>query len=428
MSSTVIVGTQWGDEGKGKITDYYAKDADYIVRFQGGNNAGHTIIIGDEKYQLHLVPSGILRDDKKAVIGNGLVVDPKVLIEEIKTIEARGVNTDNLVLSDRANLIMPYHRELDGIEEKFKGSYSAGTTRKGIGPCYSDKIARFGIRVCDLYNPDVLKDKLSKIVPIKNRIFKAYGEDIEFDEDDILQEYVSYGKKLSKYVDDVSVVLDEAFKDGKTVLFEGAQGTHLDIDHGVYPYTTSSNTIASAACNGTGVGPRRIDEIIGIVKAYTTRVGTGPFPAELEDETGDYIREKGGEYGTTTGRPRRCGWLDMVMVRFSVRTNSLTSLAITKLDVLSGMEEIKVCTHYEYQGETVKHFPADIEKLRDFKPVYTTFKGWKEDLSDYISGGYDELPKEIKDYIEYIEKDTGVPIKIISLGPKRSETIIRDQS
>ncbi len=426
MSSTVIVGTQWGDEGKGKITDYYAKNADHIVRFQGGNNAGHTIIIGEEKYQLHLIPSGILRNDKKAVIGNGVVVDPKVLIEEIRGIEERDIDTDNLVLSDRAHLIMPYHRELDGIEEKSKGSYSAGTTRKGIGPCYADKVARFGIRVCDLYNPDIFKDKLSKIVPIKNNILRAYGNNSDFEVDSIFEEYLNYAKILKKYVDDVSVLLNNAFKEGKNVLFEGAQGTHLDIDHGVYPYTTSSNTISSAACNGTGVGPRFIDEIIGIVKAYTSRVGTGPFPTELKGETGDLIREKGGEYGTTTGRPRRCGWLDMVMLRYSVRINSITSLALTKLDVLSGMESIKLCTHYEYDGKRVMHFPADIERLRDYKPIYKSFKGWEETLSDIVDKGYEALPEEIKTYIKYIEEDTGIPVKIISVGPKRSETIIRD--
>ena len=425
MSSTVIVGTQWGDEGKGKITDYYAENSDYIVRFQGGNNAGHTIIIGEEKYKLHLIPSGILRSDKKAVIGNGLVVDPKVLLDEIESIEKKGFSADNLILSDRASVIMPYHRALDDLEERSKGSYSAGTTRKGIGPCYSDKVARFGIRVCDLFNHDVFKDKLSKIVPVKNSIFKAYGDTIQFDQDEIFQEYIKYGELLKQYVDDVSVCLSEAIKKGKNILFEGAQGTHLDIDHGIYPYTTSSNTISPAACIGTGVGPKDIDEIIGVLKAYTSRVGTGPFPAELLDETGDHIREKGGEYGTTTGRPRRCGWLDMVMVRYSVRVNSLTSFALTKLDVLSGLDEIKVCTHYEYRGEKVEHFPADIEKLREFQPVYTNFKGWEDDITEIKE--YDSLPKEIKTYIEFIEKDTGVPVKIVSLGPRRDQTIIRYQ-
>ena len=426
MTSITIVGTQWGDEGKGKVTDYYAEDSDYIVRFQGGNNAGHTIVLGDNTFKLHLTPSGILRKDKKAVIGNGVVVDPKVLLDELELLEEKGIDTSNLILSDRAHLIMPYHIAMDELEEKLKGGLSAGTTKKGIGPSYSDKVARFGLRVADLYNPEAFKNKLSTIVPIKNKIFKALGEEVEFDADDIFNEYIKYGKDLEKYVDDTSVVLYEAIQNNKNILFEGAQGTHLDIDHGVYPYGTSSNTISAGSSTGTGLGPRFIDEVIGITKAYTSRVGTGPFPTELEDETGENLRDKGNEYGTTTGRPRRCGWLDMVMVRFSARVNSLSSIALTKLDVLAGLDEIKVCTHYRYKGEEINHFPADIEKLSKFEPVYKTFKGWDEMEWDEISQkGYGSLPDEMKEYIKFIEKETGVPVKLISIGPKRSQTISR---
>ncbi len=421
-----VIGGQWGDEGKGKVTDYFAKDMDYIVRFQGGNNAGHTIVIGDEKYKLHLIPSGILREEKKAVIGNGVVVDPEVLIHEIDGLRQRGISTDNLLISDRAHVIMPYHRKMDAVEEKLKGNLGAGTTRKGIGPCYSDKVARFGIRIADLYNHDAFKRKLSTVVPIKNKILRALGEDVRYDVDDLFHEYVDYSEKIKPYVTDVSVVLYEALKKGEKILFEGAQGTHLDIDHGVYPYGTSSNTVAGGCSAGTGIGPRTIDEVIGIVKAYTSRVGTGPFPAELHDEIGDRIREKGGEYGTTTGRPRRCGWLDMVMVRYSARVNSFTGLALTKMDVLDVVKEIKVCTHYEYEGKKVEHFPADIEKLKDFKPIYRTFDSWGEqNWSKIAEKGYDHLPDEAKAYLDFVEEDVEVPIKLVSVGPARDQTIIK---
>ncbi|MFW6072130.1 MAG: adenylosuccinate synthase [Thermoplasmatota archaeon] len=424
MGSVTVVGTQWGDEGKGKVTDYFAEKADYIVRFQGGNNAGHTIVFDGKTFKLHLIPSGIFRSGKKAAIGNGVVVDPKVLLEEIKELEERDIDTDNLLLSDRANLIMPYHRVMDGVEEKMKGKLAAGTTKRGIGPCYSDKIGRFGIRVADLYNPEALRNKLETVIPMKNKIFKAYGEDEEFDVDELFDKYIEYGKKLKKYVTDVSVELNKALNEGKDVLFEGAQGTHIDIDHGVYPYTTSSHTISGGACIGTGLGPKRMDEIFGVIKAYTSRVGTGPFPAELEDETGDHIREKGGEYGTTTGRPRRCGWLDMVMIKLSARVNSLTGLAVTNLDVLEGLDEIKVCTHYECEGKKIEHFPADIEALYDYEPVYRSFDGWeKQDWSKIVEKGYDALPENMKEYLRFIEEETGVPVKLISVGPERELTI-----
>lgn len=426
MSSVVIVGTQWGDEGKGKITDYYAEKSDHIVRFQGGNNAGHTIELKDEKFKLHLLPSGILREDKNAVIGNGVVVDPKVLLDEINSLKKRGIDTSNLVLSDRAALIMPYHKAMDKLEERLKGNMKAGTTKKGIGPCYSDKVARFGIRVIDLYNPESLKDKLETIVPIKNKILEAFGEDKSWEVDELYQTYLEYGEELKKYVKDVSVLLDKAIEKNEDILFEGAQGTHLDIDHGVYPYTTSSNTTSPAAALGSGIGPKNIDSVIGIMKAYTSRVGTGPFPTELESEMGDHIREKGGEYGTTTGRPRRVGWLDLVMIKYSKRINSLTELAVTNLDVLEGLEEIKVCTAYEYDGKKIEEFPADIERMYEYEPIYETFQGWSEQDWDQIAEkGYQALPDKVKNYLEFIEKTVEVPITHISIGPKRHQTITR---
>ncbi|MBS3816811.1 MAG: adenylosuccinate synthase [Candidatus Thermoplasmatota archaeon] len=424
MAATVIIGAQWGDEGKGKITDYYAERSDYIVRFQGGNNAGHTIKYQDEEFKLHLVPSGIFREGKKAVIGNGVVVDPKVLIEEIESLEERDIDTSDLILSDRANLIMPYHRAEDLLEEKLKGDLKAGTTKKGIGPCYSDKVGRFGIRVIDLYNPKSLRNKLEKVIPMKNKLFDAYDEDEEWDVEEVFQKYRDYGKKLEKHVEDTSVILNEALNQGEDVLFEGAQGTHLDIDHGVYPYTTSSNTIAGGACCGSGVGPREISSVLGIVKAYTSRVGTGPFPAELEGDLGEHIREKGGEYGTTTGRPRRVGWLDLVMLTFSARVNSFSGLAITNLDVLAGLDEVKICTGYRYEGKEIREFPADIEKLYDFDPVYESFEGWEEqDWDEIAEKGYEALPENAKEYLDYIERKTEVPIKHVSIGPKRDQTV-----
>lgn len=429
MSSTVIIGAQWGDEGKGKLTDYYAERSDLVVRFQGGNNAGHTIKLDDEKFKLHLLPSGILRSDKKAVIGNGVVVDPKVLIKEIRELENKGIDTSNLVVSDRAAVIMPYHKAMDELEEKLKGDLKAGTTKKGIGPCYSDKVGRFGIRVTDLYNEEALKQKLETVVPMKNKIFEAFDEDNRWSVEELLEKYLNYGKELKEYVEDVSVLLDDAIESGKNVLFEGAQGSHLDIDHGVYPYVTSSNTTAGEASVGSGIGPLNLDNVIGIVKAYTSRVGTGPFPSELEDEIGKCIREKGNEYGTTTGRPRRVGWLDLVMVEYSKRINSFTELAITNLDVLAGLDEVKICTGYKHDGEKINRFPATIEKIYEFEPIYRTFSGWEEQDWDKIAEeGVDSLPKNMKEYLEFIEDTTDVPITHISIGPRRSQTIRKEKS
>ncbi len=424
MTSIAIVGTQWGDEGKGKITDYYAKRSDYIVRFQGGNNAGHTIKFQDKEFKLHLVPSGLFRVEKIAVIGNGVLVDPGVLLDEIDTLEEKGIETSNLMISDRANLIMPYHKKEDELNEKLKGELKAGTTKRGIGPCYSDKVSRYGIRIADLYNPRALRKKLENVVQRKNKIFQAFGEKKRWDIDSIYEEYLEYGKRLERYVEDVSIVLNEALEDGKKILFEGAQGTHLDIDHGIYPYTTSSNTVAGGASIGTGIGPLNISSVLGIVKAYTSRVGTGPFPTELEGDTAEYIREKGGEYGTTTGRPRRVGWLDLVMLKSSARINSLSGLAVTNIDVLSGLDQIKVCTGYRYKGEHVRHFPGDIESLYDHEPVFKTFEGWKEQDWDAIAEkGFESIPENAKKYLDFIENETGVPIEHVSIGPERHQTV-----
>jgi adenylosuccinate synthase len=427
MTAIVIVGTQWGDEGKGKITDYYAEDADYVVRFQGGNNAGHTIMVGDETFKFHLLPSGILRTEKKVVIGNGVVIDPIVLLDELTEIKKRGFAIKNLYISDRAHVIMPYHKIIDGIEEKLKKGFKAGTTKRGIGPCYSDKIARFGVRIIDLLDKGTLEKKLDILIPIKQKTLDIYGENIKLSKIDILEEYLACGKKLKRYVADTSLLINNALDGKKMVLFEGAQGTHLDIDHGIYPFGTSSNTIAGGACIGTGIGPQRIDKVIGVVKAYTSRVGTGPFPTELDDENGEYMREKGGEYGTTTGRPRRCGWLDMVMVRFAVRVNALDALVITKIDVLSGLKNIKICREYEHKGKIIRDFPADMNVLADCKPVYDVFDGWgyysKDEWRRMVEKGYEALPDNMKLYLDHIRKETGVEMELISVGPRRWETI-----
>jgi len=418
----VIIGTQWGDEGKGKITDFYAKKADVVVRFQGGNNAGHTVIVGDRVYKFHIIPSGSV-EEKILVIGNGVVVDPKVLIEEINTLKKEGKSV-KLYISERANLIMPYHKVEDEIHEELKGDLKAGSTKRGIGPCYADKIARFGIRFVDLIDDEVFRKKLSVILSMKNKIFKTFGRK-PLDYDQIYTEYSKYGKILGDYVTDISLLLEKFLKEGKNILMEGAQGTHLDIDHGIYPYTTSSHTVAGGACIGAGVPPQRIDKIIGVVKAYTSRVGTGPVPTELEDEVGEHLRDVGKEYGTTTGRPRRCGWLDLVMVKYAHRINGLTGIALTKLDVLCGLEKVKIATAYEYDGERIEEFPANMKILAKCNPVYKEFKGWKEfDKEKIKREGYKALPEEAKNYVEFISKFIGVPIYLISYGPKRSETIV----
>jgi adenylosuccinate synthase len=428
MSAIVIIGTQWGDEGKGKITDYYGNRADYIVRFQGGNNAGHTIKIGEDVYKFHLLPSGILRSGKNVVIGNGLVVDPKVLLKELSDLKSRVKDPAKIFISDRAHVILPYHLLLDNLQEKSKGDSKIGTTGRGIGPCYMTKVGRTGIRMGDLVNESSLREKLQQFVPgVVNNVKALGGEPEDVDVEKIISEYSAYGSELAKYVIDTSVLLNGALDEGKTVLFEGAQGTMLDIDHGTYPFVTSSNPLAGAVCIGAGVGPTRIDKVIGIVKAYTTRVGGGPMPTNLEDEFGNYIREKGHEYGTTTGRPRNCGWLDLVVVKYACRLSGITSLAITRLDVLGGLEKLKICTAYRYNGETLDSFPADLKILSESEPVYESFPGWPEysekEWIEIAEKGYEELPAELRSYVDFIENATSTPTEMLSVGPSRAATV-----
>jgi len=427
LPTLAIIGTQWGDEGKGKITDYLAADADLVVRFQGGTNAGHTIGIGDEVFKLHLLPSGILRKETMAVIGNGVVVDPEELMEEIKAVEDSGRSVSGLRISDRANVIMPYHKTLDRTEERYRGAKGVGTTGRGIGPCYSDKISRYGVRVGDLVDRTAMEEKVRMIYPIKQKLIEAFGGVPEHTTEEIIEESANYGSLLGKYVTDTTVLVNDAVKAGKNVLFEGAQGTMLDIDHGTYPYVTSSSCAAGGICTGAGVPPASIGQVIGVVKAYTTRVGSGPFVTELRDELGERLQKKGGEFGTTTGRARRCGWLDLVVVRHAVRLSGMTSLAITKIDVLNGMKTVKVATEYEIDGARVKDFPASISMLNTARPIYTEFEGWKdwsrEEATRIIRDGYKALPSQMRKYLRFVSSNVGVPIGIVSIGPKREETI-----
>ncbi|MCS6132845.1 adenylosuccinate synthase [Clostridium botulinum] len=423
MSAFIVLGAQWGDEGKGKMTDYLAEEAEVVVRFQGGNNAGHTVEVGDKQYKLHLIPSGILYDDKLNVIGNGVVVDPKALFEEINYLEGVGVKVtpEKLIISDRAQLIMPYHKTLDVLKEKARGKNDIGTTGKGIGPCYTDKFERCGIRVCDLMHEDVFKEKLKENIRMKNDYITKVlgGEPLSFSE--ILNEYLEFAKKLRPFVQDTSVKVYDNIKENKTVLFEGAQGMLLDIDYGTYPYVTSSNTTAGGVCSGIGVGPNMVTNAVGITKAYTTRVGKGPFPTELIDETGDWIREKGHEYGVTTGRSRRCGWLDLVIVKTAARVSGLTSLAVTKIDTLAGLEKLKVCVGYKFDGKVIDYFPASLEDLAKCEPVYEDFDGWDDSVAEART--YEELPENAKKYLNRIAEFTDTKISIIGVGPKREQTI-----
>lgn len=423
MSAFIVLGAQWGDEGKGKITDYLAENADAVVRFQGGSNAGHTVEVGSKQYKLHLVPSGILYENKINIISNGVVLDPKALFEEIDYLERLGVkiSPQNLVISDRTQLIMPYHKIMDGIKERSRGKKDIGTTGKGIGPCYTDKMERSGLRVCDLMHADVFKEKLKDNVETKNKIIsKVYGGST-MDYDAIYDEYMVYADKMRPFVKDTSVIVYDNIKSGKNVLFEGAQGTLLDIDYGTYPYVTSSNTIAGGVCTGSGIGPTMIDGAVGITKAYTTRVGKGPFPTELFDKTGDWIREKGHEFGVTTGRARRCGWLDLVILKTSARISGLTSFAITKIDTLADLEKIKMCVGYRLNDKIIDYIPASLEDLGKCEPVYEEFDGWNSSIKDARS--YEELPDNAKKYLKRIEEYTGTKISIISVGPRRDQTI-----
>jgi len=416
---TLIVGTQWGDEGKGKIVDYYAEHTDYVVRFQGGSNAGHTIKVGEETYKLHLLPSGVVRG-KIGIIGNGVVVDPEVLIKEIEMLEEREIKL-NLLISDRANVVMPYHKLLDGAEESYLGSKKIGTTKRGIGPCYSDKVARRGIRIVDLLDKEVLRKKLEIILPVKQRLLDVYGIKHDLDIDELVKEYSEYGEKIRNFVTDASIELRRAIDGNKSILLEGAQGTMLDVDFGTYPYTTSSHTVAGGACIGCGISPKDIDEIIGVVKAYTTRVGGGPLPSELKDDVGRHLQEKGGEFGTTTGRARRCGWLDLVVVKHACLVSGVTKLAITKLDVLDGLKTLKVCTSYKCNDKMLSTFPAKTELLEKCEPVFVELDGW--DHIDRDARSFDDLPENAQSYLKFIEKEVGIKIALVSIGPERNETI-----
>ncbi|RRD39144.1 adenylosuccinate synthase [Leptotrichia sp. OH3620_COT-345] len=418
----VIVGTQWGDEGKGKIIDVLSPKADYVVRFQGGNNAGHTVVVNDEKFILHLLPSGIINSEGKCVIGAGVVVDIEVLLNEIEKLENRGKKLDNLYIDERAHIIMPYHIEIDKAKEEAMGENKIGTTQRGIGPCYIDKIARNGIRIGDLLDSERFRDKLKWNLKEKNDILIRYGKGT-FDFEKLYEKFMKLSEKIKHRIIDGVVEINEAIEKGKTVLFEGAQALMLDIDYGTYPYVTSSSPTSGGVTVGTGVSPRKIDRILGVMKAYTTRVGEGPFPTELDDEVGEKLREKGNEFGATTGRPRRCGWLDLVIGRYAVLIDGLTDIVLTKLDVLTGFDKIKVAVGYEIDGKIYKSYPGNLRKSKNLKIIYEEFDGWKEDIAQIKK--YEELPENCKRYVEYIEKKLNCNISMISVGPERSQNIYR---
>lgn len=423
MPTKVVIGAQWGDEGKGKITDILAGDADVVVRSSGGNNAGHTVEADGVQYKLHLMPSGIINKGTLCLIGNGVVVDPKVLIGEIDMLTEKGIDVSGLRIDLRAHVIMPYHRELDSLAEEAKGADKIGTTKSGIGPCYMDKAERIGIRICDLMNTELFRKKARANIEHKNKIITLIYGGEALDADRIIDEYLGYADRLRKYTADTSVLLYNAIKENKNVLFEGAQGTLLDLDLGTYPFVTSSHPISGGVCIGAGIGPTLIDECIGIAKAYTTRVGKGPFPTELFDESGDLIRNKGNEFGTTTGRPRRTGWFDAVIVKFAVRTSSLTSIALNKIDTLSDIGTLKICVGYNKNGEFTDEFPPSLEELELCEPVYEEMPGWEGDISSCKS--YDELPENAKKYIERIEQLIGCKVSMVGVGPERTQNLMR---
>lgn len=425
MSTVVVLGAQWGDEGKGKVIDLLSARADMVVRYQGGNNAGHTVKVGDEVFKLHLIPSGILSEGVTCVIGNGVVVDPGVLISEMDSLAERGISLDRFVVSENAHVIMPYHKVLDRLQEESKGAEKIGTTGRGIGPCYTDKVARYGIRVADLVDPDALSERLDLALPYVNSLIEnVYGAE-GFTKEQIMAEVIPQADRLKAMVVDAAVLVNEAIDAGKRVLFEGAQGTLLDVDHGTYPFVTSSSPTAGGACTGSGVGPTRIDKAIGVAKAYTTRVGEGPFPSELKDSVGDWIRERGNEYGTTTGRPRRCGWIDTVMLRYAARINGLTSLSLMHLDTLAGLEKVQICTAYEVDGKRLQNFPSNLKVLSKCRPVLEELDGWNGDLSG--AQCLDDLPSNARRYIDRISELVGIPVTIVSVGGRRSETIIVEE-
>lgn len=424
MSTVVVIGSQWGDEGKGKIVDLLTEYSHIVVRFQGGNNAGHTLVVNGDKFIFHLIPSGILYEDKLCLIGNGVVLDPAVLLEEIDKLaqSGRSITPDRLKISEMTHIIMPYHRLLDHAREAAKaGDKKIGTTGRGIGPCYEDKMARTGIRAVDFLNASILKEKIGEALKEKNALFKHFGVDV-MNADDVYSEYMNYADRLAPYITDITAILHNAQRNGENILCEGAQGTLLDIDHGTYPYVTSSNTVAGAACTGAGIGPTRIDYVLGICKAYTTRVGGGPFPTELFDETGDTIQKNGHEFGATTGRRRRCGWLDAVALKNSVYTNGIDGLAITKLDVLSGLETVKICDGYQYNGQKCSSMPKSIAALTAIQPLYKTMAGWMEDLTTIRD--YEDLPLNTRQYLKEIEELAETPLSVISVGPGREQTLL----
>ncbi|MGO3732174.1 MAG: adenylosuccinate synthase [Vagococcus sp.] len=420
MSSVVVVGTQWGDEGKGKITDFLSEHADIIARYQGGDNAGHTIQFDGTTYKLHLIPSGIFYQEKISIIGNGVVVNPKALTTELKYLADHGVVTENLRISDRAHVILPYHIKLDQLQEEAKGDNKIGTTIKGIGPAYMDKAARVGIRIADLLDKDIFEERLKENLEEKNRLFVKLFDSESLLFDDIFEEYYEYGQQIKKYVTDTSVILNNALDEGKHVLFEGAQGVMLDIDQGTYPFVTSSNPLAGGVTIGTGVGPSKIDKVVGVCKAYTSRVGDGPFPTELFDETGNQIREVGREYGTTTGRPRRVGWFDSVVMRHSKRVSGITNLSLNSIDVLTGLPTVKICTAYELDGQEIYHYPASLKDLSRCKPIYEELPGWSEDITGCQT--LEELPDNARNYVHRVSELVGVRISTFSVGPDREQT------
>ncbi|MCW6036282.1 adenylosuccinate synthase [Spirulina subsalsa FACHB-351] len=422
MANVIVIGAQWGDEGKGKITDLLSRSADVVVRYQGGANAGHTVVVQGQTFKLHLIPSGILYPKTQCIIGSGTVIDPKVLIQEIDQLAELGVSTEKLYISQTAHVTMPYHRLIDEAVENQRGEHKIGTTKRGIGPTYADKSERVGIRMMTLVNPDELRSQVTWAVQYKNAILEKLYDLPPLDPQAVVEEYLAYGERLRPHVVDSSLKIDEAVRNRQNILFEGAQGTLLDLDHGTYPYVTSSNPIAGGACVGAGVGPTIIDRVIGVAKAYTTRVGEGPFPTELKEEVGKILGDRGAEFGTTTGRPRRCGWFDAVIGRYAVRINGLDCLAITKLDVLDGLEEIKVCVAYEIDGETCRDFPSSSKRFARCQPIYKTMPGWKESTADCRT--LEDLPQAALNYLKFLAELMEVPIAIVSLGASRDQTII----
>jgi len=425
MPSTIIVGSQWGDEGKGKIVDLLARNVDIVARYQGGANAGHTIKFNDQQFVLHLIPSGIFHPNVTCVIGNGVVIDPVALVNEIEAIKNLGIDiSGRLLISHNAHLIMPYHKILDSVSEAHQGNSKIGTTGRGIGPAYYDKAARTGIKIVDLLDRDILSQKLRKNLEAKNELLKKIYNVEELNIDNIIQEYVEFDKKIDEFITNTVYYLNNALKEGKKLILEGAQGALLDIDHGTYPYVTSSNPISGGACTGLGIPPTAITSVLGVVKAYTTRVGYGPYPTEQDNEIGETLRKIGSEYGATTGRPRRCGWLDIMALQYSIMINGIKFLAITKLDVLDALDEIKICTGYKIGSKILKTFPNDLKTLEQVEPIYETFPGWKSSISDIRS--FDKLPENCQKYLKAIEDLTETPIKIVSVGPEREQTFVVD--